>query len=60
MSKSIDSDNLSSDLGKTLIEWEEKVKTMSRKEIEESILIELKKVQGDLRLILEANIPKNG
>jgi ribosomal protein L29 len=60
MSKQIDSETSNSDLGKTLLEWEENVKTMSRKEIEESILIELKKVQMDLRSILEANTPKNG
>lgn len=60
MSKKVESENSNSDLGKTLLEWEGKVKTMSRKEIEESILIELKKVQIDLRSILEANTPKNG
>jgi len=59
MSKKMDSNKLDSSLGETLIEWEEKVKTMARKEIEEAILLELKKIQADLRLILEENTHKN-
>jgi len=59
MSKNMDSNKLDSSLGDTLIEWEEKVKTMARKEIEEAILLELKKIQADLRLILEENTHKN-
>ncbi len=55
----MDSNKLDSSLGETLIEWEEKVKTMARKEIEEAILLELKKIQADLRLILEENTHKN-
>lgn len=55
-----DAENKSNGSSEFIEEWEAKVKSMSRKEIEESILLELKLIQSDLRLILEDSRPKNG
>ena len=47
------------DLGSYFEIESKKAQKMSRRELEEAILVELKAVQSELRLILEVTRPKN-
>ena len=58
MSKDNFEEKASSDLGAHLELLTDKVKKMTRRELEEAILIEIKAIQGELRVILENNRPK--
>ena len=58
MSKDNFEKNDPSDLGIQLELLTDKMKNMTRRELEEAILIEIKAIQSDLRVILEDKRPK--
>ena len=59
MTKEVQKEIVSVDLGEQLKIWQDIAKKMERRELEEAILLELKAVQSELRGLLEDKRPKN-